>query len=187
MKPQFKHHALTSFFMWYDYTLMKRAEAFVTKQDLILYKQDDNRLPSSMQSYASEFKSWVADKSLCPTSENSIVEDENGVVIPRGDYSIDYDNGRIIMKTPAVFEKLFISEATIKECNCYVTNSSEEDLIVEKQSDVNENSPSSYPQNKREPIKPYDDAIPASFLSIETAVNNPYSMGGEARDSLYPA
>ena len=185
MKPQFKHKAMTSFFMWYDNTFLKQAEGFVNKEDLKLFPQTDERLPSGYDAYASQFKSWVADESIpnafIAKSGNFVNESGSGV----SGFSIDYENGRIIFSSPQNFDHVVCDNVAIKEANTYVSNDSEEDIILEKQKEYDEGAAKYPPLDDETPIKPYDQVIPASFLSLERGENVPYSLGGEDQTTMY--
>jgi len=92
----------------------------------------------------------------------ALVDFENGRLITTGS-NIDYQQDSTITGTFAV-----------KDFNVYLTNETEEDLILE----------SKFVQNSRygdseSGIKPYDQAVPAIFINSETVQNIPFAFGGE--------
>lgn len=186
MKPQFKHYALTSFFMWYDHTFITNAEAFVNKTSIKLFPQVDDRLPTAYTSYASQFKSWVADESIVGAviAKDAVFRDDANVIIDPSNYSVDYQNGRILFDSTETYAFVTCEEVAVKESNTYFTNDSEEDIILEKQKDANDGSSNYPPEADETPIKPYDQVIPASFLSLEGGMNIPYAIGGEDQTQM---
>ena len=175
MKPQYQHKVLTSFVLWFDNFLLQQGEAYSNKTGQLYYMEDD-RLPSSYVRYSSPYKQWVTDSSITgstnptiPTSimgsgrsDNFIFDFENGGIIHTGSSSIG--SNQTITGTFAV-----------KDFNVYVTNDTEEDLILEKKFKKN----SRYGGSETTGIDPYDQATPAIFINNEVARNVPFAFGGE--------
>ena len=65
-------------------------------------------------------------------------------------------------------------EFAVKDFNVYLTNDTEDDLITENKYVVNSRIPSG-PWNY---IEPYDDVVPAAFLSVAQTENTPFAFGG---------
>tara|TARA_E500000081_G_C6128568_1_gene352268 strand:- start:1190 stop:2221 length:1032 start_codon:yes stop_codon:yes gene_type:complete len=86
---------------------------------------------------------------------------------------IDYINGRIVTSLGSSVSSVEASYA-VKDFNLYVTNETEENLIIESKFDVN----SRFKQDST-PIPPYDQVLPAIFINNERNVNDPFSLGGE--------
>ena len=62
----------------------------------------------------------------------------------------------------------------VKDFNVYFTNDTEEDLIIENKYKVNSRLPSA----AYDYIAPYDDVVPAIFLSMAQTENKPFAFGG---------
>jgi hypothetical protein len=68
----------------------------------------------------------------------------------------------------------------VKDFNIYFTNETEDDLIVEKKFELN----SRIPTYNDSGIDPYDQVVPAVFLSTATMKNDPLSFGGEEQTTV---
>ena len=172
MKEQFQHKLTTSFFLWFDNFLLTKGEAFSNKTGEFFY-YDDTRLDSTYKAYGSPFKQWVTDSSVTGATVPS------GVYIG-GDFSgrnngvvIDFEYGRALVSGSD--EDLTITgEFSVKDFNVYMTNDTEEDLVVENKYTVN----SRLPSGPYTYIQPYDDVVPAIFISSSDASNTPFALGG---------
>ena len=176
MKEQFQHKLTTSFFLWFDNFLLTKGEAFSNKTGQ-LFNYEDPRLDSRYQAYGSQYKQWVTDSSI------------DGAVIPTGVFVVgsgtsgrddgvvfDFDNGRALFSGSNA-NMTVTGEFAVKDFNVYLTNDTEDDLIVENKYVVNSRIPSG-PETF---IKPYDDVVPAIFLSVSQAENEPFALGGMQR------
>lgn len=182
MKPQFKHKAMSSFLMWFDNRFLTKGEAFVNVEEIKMFPFTDERLPDNYVTYGSPYKAWVGDESIvgADIAKNAIFKDDQGNVLNTSDFNIDYENGRIISTTlSGSFPFITASSVAVKELNVYPTNDTEEDLIIEAQADLLVQSWYTDGESDREAISPYDNVIPAAFLSIERGKNKPYAFGGE--------
>jgi hypothetical protein len=177
MKPQFQHLSITSLALWFDWFLINKGEAFSVKT-ASLQLQEDDRLDPSYISYASPFKQWVYDSGIenvqVPTS---ITDVSTGEEITRGEDGMifDFQNGRVLFPNLPINQNLDL-EATfsVKDFNVYLTDQTEEELIIENKYDVNSRFYSA-----EIPIEPYSEVIPAVFISLEESNNVPYAFGGE--------
>jgi hypothetical protein len=173
MKPQFKHELMTSFMLWFDHELLQKGEAY-SNQTGFLYYDDDSRLPSPYKAYASPYKQWVNDSSIFGDTNPVIPTSFNGY--DRTDNIIfDFENGRII-ETGGAFSTNEVLSGTfaVKDFNIYLTNETEEDLILENKFQSNSRysmSPSG--------VKPYDQMTPAIFINSEFMTNEGFAFGGE--------
>ena len=172
MKEQFQHKVTTSFFMWFDNFLLKNGEAFSNKTGEFFYYSDD-RLDSTYKAYGSPYKQWVTDSSITGANIPSEVYiggnfsgRNNGVVL-------DFENGRALVSGSDT-DLTVTGEFAVKDFNVYITNDTEDDLIVENKYTVNSRLPSaSYGY-----IAPYDDVVPAVFISTANSSNTPFAFGG---------
>tara|TARA_R100000005_G_C4991621_1_gene198949 strand:- start:589 stop:1437 length:849 start_codon:yes stop_codon:yes gene_type:complete len=172
MKEQFQHQLTTAFSMWFDNFLLTKGEAYTnTTGDFFHYT--DNRLDSRYQAYGSPYKQWVTDSSVSGATIAS------GVYIG-GNFSgrddgvvLDFDNGRALISGSNT-DLDVTGEFAVKDFNVYLTNDTEDDLIIENKYIVNSRLPSG-PWNY---IEPYDDVVPAIFLSTDVSENKPFAFGG---------
>ena len=178
MKEQFQHRVTTSFFMWFDNFLLTKGEAFSNKTGEFSY-YEDNRLDSTYKAYGSPFKTWVTDSSVTganiPTGifiGGNFSGRDDGVVL-------DFENGRALVSGSD--EDLTVTgEFAVKDFNVYITNDTEDDLIIENKYTVNSRLPSaSYGA-----IAPYDDVVPAVFISTANSTNEPFAFGGLQNTSV---
>jgi|LULV01.1.fsa_nt_gb hypothetical protein len=194
MKPQYQHELMTSFLLWFDHELLQKGEAYSNKSGQ-LYLQSDSRLPDNLLRYSSNFKQWVNDSSISGTPNPIIpttvyIYDDGVGDIPadvtrnNASYSIDFDNGGIVASTGILNTSLDPTEAAkklgisgtfaVKDFNVYLTNETEEDLIIENKFKLN----SRYDQQPSG-IEPYDQAVPAIFINSEFMTNEGFAFGGE--------
>ena len=86
---------------------------------------------------------------------------------------VDYNNGRII-SSEATQNSVINIDYAVKDLNVYVTNETEENLIVETKFNIN----SRFKQDEL-PIPPHSQVLPAIFINVTTNINDPFSLGGE--------
>ena len=93
---------------------------------------------------------------------------------------IDYENGRIIITGnddqlgQYSTGQTLTGSFSVKDFNIYMTDETEEDLIVENKFFIN-NRYGTYGSG----IKPYDAVVPAVFINSEFQKNEPHAFGGE--------
>jgi hypothetical protein len=172
MKEQFQHKLTTSFFLWFDNFLLNKGEAFSNKTGEFFY-YDDPRIDSDYKAYGSPYKQWVTDSSI------------TGATMPTGVYVggsfsgrndtvvLDFENGRALLGGNNTGLAV-TGEFAVKDFNVYMTNDTEEDLVVENKYVVN----SRLPSGPYTYIQPYDDVVPAVFISSSDASNTPFALGG---------
>ena len=187
MKPQYQHQVMTSFLLWFDNYLLQEGQAYTNKTGR-LFPFADSRLPEPFARYASPYKQWVTDSSvtgetnpIIPTAISvvgSSLPNINGVVSKEdGIYGFDFENGGIIhsgREEGIPSNSVITGTFAVKDFNIYLTNDTEEDLILERKFVNN----SRY-GDAESGIKPYDQAVPAIFINNEFVQNNPFAFGGE--------
>ena len=173
MIEQFQHKLTSSFFLWFDNFLLKKGEAYSNKTGE-LFNYADPRLDSRYVAYGSPYKQWVTDSSISgaviPTGVSVVGAGtsgrDNGVVF-------DFENGRALFSGSDTGMTV-TGEFAVKDFNVYLTNDTEDDLVVENKYTVN----SRLPSGPLTYIEPYDDVVPAIFLSVSQAENSPFALGG---------
>jgi hypothetical protein len=172
MKEQFIHTLTNSFMLWFDNFLLKKGDAY-SNQTGQFYHTPDDFLQDSYVPFSSPYKQFVSDSSIA------------GATLPTGiagnSHYIDYDNGRIV-ETGSNYTSSSTITGTfaVKDFNIYFTNETEDDLIVEKKFELN----SRIPTYNDSGIDPYDQVVPAVFLSTATMKNDPLSFGGEEQTTV---
>jgi hypothetical protein len=164
---------MTSFLLWFDNHLLQKGEAY-SNQTGQLYHFNDTRLPDSYKVYASSYKQWVNDSSVDGDTNPTIPSSFNGS--GRNDHIIfDFENGRII-ETGGNFgtNETITGTFAVKDFNVYLTNDTEEDLILENKFQLN----SRYSQTPSG-VEPYDQMAPAIFINSEFMQNEGFAFGGE--------
>ena len=173
MIEQFQHKATNSFMLWFDNYLLKKGQAYSNKSGSF-YNYVDDRLDDRFKAFGSPYKQWVNDSSIAGATIPSGAY-VNGSFQPRSSsLLLDFINGRALISGAASSAPVSGSFA-VKDFNIYFTNDGEEDLIVDKK----------YTPNSRifsvdeSYIQPYDNVVPAIFLSSQSINNAPFSFGGE--------
>ncbi len=173
MKPQYQHELMTSFFLWFDHELLDKGEAYSNKTGT-LFAQSDSRLPNSYMSLQSNYKQWVNDSSI--TGEiNPIIPTSFQGSGRANDIIFDFENGRLIETGNVVsVGDTLTGTFAVKDFNVYLTNETEEDLIIENKFKLN----SRYGTPTMSGIEPYDQVTPAIFLNVEFSRNEGFALGG---------
>lgn len=176
MKPQFQHQVVTSFALWLDHIILSRGEAF-QNIDSTFYLQNDDRLDPDFVAFASPHKQWVTDSSI----ENAEVIKGitlNNEYIAKNQKGIryDYNNGRVLVPRLLANESSNVEGIySVKDFNIYITDQTEEELLIETKFDKN----SRFDQEVLGGVKPYDQVVPAIFISYEQGYNKPFAFGGQ--------
>ena len=176
MKPQFQHQVITSFALWLDHVILNRGQAFQNIESSFYY-QNDERLDPDFVSFASPHKQWVTDSGVNKAKIiDSIILD--GYKVDRGKQGIKYDfnNGRVLVPRMLANSGSNVEGSyAVKDFNVYITDQTEEELLIETKFDKN----SRFDQDIFQGIKPYDQVVPAIFCSYEQGENVPFAFGGE--------
>tara|TARA_E500000318_G_C3557568_1_gene211828 strand:- start:62 stop:913 length:852 start_codon:yes stop_codon:yes gene_type:complete len=174
MKPQYQHELMTSFFLWFDHELLQKGEAYSNKTGT-LYAKADSRLPDNYISLQSNYKQWVNDSSVTGET-NPIIPTSFGGSGRSNNIIFDFENGRLIETGGSLsVGDTLTGTFAVKDFNIYLTNESEEDLIVENKFTLN----SRYGTPTISGIEPYDQIIPAIFINSEFMRNEGFAFGGE--------
>jgi hypothetical protein len=180
MKPQFQHQVTTSFALWLDYYLLKKGEAFKNYTTSLAQLSDD-RLMDDLKGFSSPYKQWVFDSGIpgATVPTKITVDGVDRLKVPtEGSFEdfpffFDFNNGRVLMPSTATATTVSASYA-VKDFNTYVTNETEENLIIESQFNTNSRF-----RETEVPIPPHDQVLPAIFINNSRNINDPFSLGGE--------
>lgn len=179
MKVTYQHEATNSFVLWFDNYLLSKGEAYSNLTGSYYHTADERLM--ALESYSSPYKQWVTDSSIAGAEIPSGVYN-NGNFIARGEsgLKLDFENGRAIMNESVGAGLNLTGTFPVKDFSVYVTDQNEEDLIIESNHRVNSrffNQPSGIP--------PYDNVVPAIFISNDGSRNDPFSFGGEDKTTTY--
>jgi hypothetical protein len=172
MIEQFQHKLTTSFFLWFDNFLLKHGEAYTNTTGQFFY-YDDSRLDSDYKAYGSPYKQWVTDSSITGATVPSGVFIDGSFSGRSDGVVLDFDNGRALINN-SVTGSSITGEFAVKDFSVYLTNDTEDDLIVENKYSIN----SRLPSGPLTYIDPYDDVVPAIFLSTAQSENEPFAFAG---------
>jgi len=162
--------------LWADHFITSKAEAYTNYTSTLYPNTSDDRLAAGLVSYSSPHKQWVYDSSIEGANIPTQILD-NGSPINRGDHNLmfDFDNGRVIMDSTFPANKTTLQGSyAVKDFNFYITNQTEEQLIVESKFDTNGRF-----KQELAGIAPYKQVVPAIFVNPELSENEPYAFGGE--------
>jgi len=162
--------------LWADHFLVEKAEAFQNYVSPLYPMASDDQLGEGFVTYSSPHKQWVFDESIEGAQIPSGIYN-NGTFMERGDDGliIDFDDGRVILDASFGANNNTLSgEYSVKEFNWYITNQTEEQLIIDSKFDSNGRF-----KQDLSGIAPYKQVVPAIFVNPELIENEPFAFGGE--------
>jgi hypothetical protein len=172
MKPQFQHKVVTSLMLWFENFFLSKSEAFTVQTGKFTY-YEDAALPPNFKAFGSEFKQTVYDSSI------------TGAYIPSGVYinnnfsgfnnsTLFFDNLNARVVVSGISDTANITgKFSPKEISLYFTNDTEENVIINAQEQLNQNV-----ANAHEFYTPYEQKLPAIYLSNQSMQNKPFAFGG---------
>jgi hypothetical protein len=172
MIEQFHHTVTNSLMLWFDHFLLKKGQAFsnITSE---FFPYNDERLNDNFKVFGSPFKQWVTDSSISGASIPNEFTTNTGTLNRDSGAIIDFENGRVLVPRTSPINQMTGTFA-VKDFNIYYTNDTEEDLVIENKYSIN----SRIPSIAKSYISPYDQVIPAVFLSISNLSNQGFALGG---------
>ncbi|NDG53220.1 MAG: hypothetical protein EBY39_09395 [Flavobacteriia bacterium] len=176
MKPQFQHELTTSFMLWADNFITNTAEAYQNYTSPLYPMDTDDQLGEDFVTYSSPHKQWVFDESVEGAQIPSGIYN-NGEFIERGENGLilDFDDGRVILDSSFGANNTTLSgQYSVKEFNFYITNQTEEQLIIDSKFDSNGRF-----KQELSGIAPHKQVIPAIFVNPELVQNEAFAFGGE--------
>lgn len=174
MIPTFSHNVNNSFFLWFDNYLANKLEAHKTYTTKFYY-YNDARLGGNKITYGSPYKQFVYDNNVAgATIPSGLTVDGTFLSTGTSGMMFDFDNGRVIFDSGVSTGLNITGTYTVKEFNTYITDKTEESLIVENK--FIENSRFTVTESY---IPPYDAVTPAIFISTSNIENEPFALGGQ--------
>ena len=182
MKSQFDHELLSSFYLWFDDVLVRRNESYITQATGLSFVQkvagtaeDADDIPPNLDAFYAPFRQLVGEGTGVPSGVFI-----GGVEVNQGTSGllIDVNEARVLIESGAgVASGTAITGAfNTKEVNTYITNDSEEDLILNNDFYVDDNG-NTYLQNKTD-LNGRKFTLPAAFVSYNGSQNTPRALGG---------
>ena len=185
MKPQFDHKVLSSFYLWFDDRLTRYGEATQTGITQEFYYSSLNiDVPTNQVAYYSPDRQLVANGSGVPSGvyisggafgSSYTFVDQSGDS-PTG-LLIDFDKGRVIMKSGVGTGLAISGDFDRKTINCYITNETEEELLFNTDFVLADQDDETFLQNVTGLGAP-NYTVPAAFLSYNSSINKPFAFGG---------
>ena len=171
MKPQFQHKLATSYLLWFENFFMKKSEAYSIKTGTFTHFVDD-RLPAIYESFGSQYKQMVYDSSLPNTYiPSGLYVSGSFVPFEKDKYALDFDNGRFIASGIASGSNV-TGQFTVKDINFYYTNDTEENIVLNVQEKINQ----SVSNIHTDYYQPYEQKIPAIYMSNDSMKNKPFAL-----------
>ena len=185
MKPQFDQKLLSSFYLWFDDRVTRYGEAAETGINQQFYYSDLSvDVPLNQVAYYSPDRQFVANGEEVPSgvyisggsfgSSYSFVnqngDDNTGLLI-------DFDKGRVILKSGVGSTLAISGDFDRKTVNCYITNETEEELLFNTDFLLAEDNQDTFLQSITGLGSP-NYTVPAAFLSYNSSINKPFALGG---------
>lgn len=172
MKPQITNTALASFLFWAEHEILEKGEAYKNNTSK-LYYYPDSRL-NGYVAYGSPYKQWVYDRSISGAYIISGISGSISLTNYQSGMQIDYENGRILLPTSFGTGLNISGSYSFKEINSYISNETEESLIVENKAYLN----SRFSGYNNTYVPPYTNVNPAMYFNILNNYNKPFELGG---------
>lgn len=173
MKGQYDNKVMSSFFLWFDHTLLKYGEAFTNHQSNFF---PVSNLYQGFHTYGSPFKQFVSDASI-PNAQIISNLYVNGVAVSKGSGTftgINYGMGQAYFSSEVSTAPTGISgNYALKDFNVFLTNDLEENLLFETQFSLSKKT-SQTPTG----LPPDSLSYPAVFLKNNGGTNEPAAFGG---------
>jgi len=125
MKAQFDNLVTSSFYLWFDHTLLNKGEAF-TNFGSFFY--DVSSLYNGYYTYGSPFRQFVSDQSIANIHGAQIINSAfvNGTQQPRGGanfQAVNYEKGQFYFDAAVANPSTSISgNYAVKDFNIFITN-----------------------------------------------------------------
>ena len=183
MKPQFDHKVLSSFYLWFDDRITRYGEAVQTGISQQFYYSDLNvDIPTNQVAYYSPDRQFVANGTGVPSgvyiksgSDPYVEVNQNGD--DATGLLIDFDKGRVVLKSEMGSDLTISGNFDRKTINCYITNESEEDLLFNTDFLLAAEDDETFLQSVTGLGSP-NYTVPAAFLSYNSSLNTPFALGG---------
>ena len=178
MKAQFDQKLISSFYLWFENKLLDTSVAAYQTGVANTYQYITAfDVPEEFVTYQGQHRQLVAESSVSVPNSGIFV---NGSFITgsRANVYTDYNNGRIIFPVSSGEALTVTSVSTIKEINTYLTNDTEEQILLESDFVVDgETIPRLSQSTDKLDEKTY--FLPACFVFPASSENEEFAFGGE--------
>lgn len=173
MKLRYSHLLAASFYEWLNWKMVEE-DGFIMRECRFIH-HGDPKLPSSIKPYSCPFKQIVYNKIPDFTLPTSLSSDNSPINLTSLDV-LDFNEGRVLAQSaPAKATSFMEEELPIREFNLYIVEEKGERFAFE----ANYSNNFRYNHMSPSPIDPYIYALPAIFISVLDAKNEPFALGGE--------
>lgn len=185
MKPQFDHKVLSSFYLWFDDKVTRVAQAQETGiNQQFYYSSDAVDVPANQIAYYSPDRQFVSNGDDVPSgvyvkggsfgSTYTFVEQQPNTATG---LMIDHDQGRVIFNSDVGTTLEVSGDFSRKTLNTYITNESEEELLLNTDFLLSDQDDSTFLQSING-LGSLNYTLPAAFLSYNSSSNQPFALGG---------
>lgn len=178
MKVTFDHELQSSFYLWFDDRLTRIASGIQPDVSMnFTYYADTPDVPSNLNAYYGPYRQLVGNGDTVPSGVyiNGVLTDQNTAA---DEYLlIDFNEGRVILDPDQYGTSLSVSgDFSIKDFNVYMTNDTEEELLLENTFIISDTDQTQLEKAQKENINHY--TIPACFITSSYSENKPFCLGG---------
>lgn len=185
MKAQFDHKVLSSFYLWFDDRITRYGQAKETNiNQQFYYSNEAVDVPANQVAYYSPDRQFVSNGNAVPS----------GVYVKGGQFGpnyifvqqqpdtqvglmIDHDQGRVIFNSSVGTTLQVSGNFDRKTINTYITNESEEELLLNTDFLLADQDDSTFLQSING-LGSLNYTLPAAFLSYNSSDNRPFALGG---------
>lgn len=172
MKELYSHKVLTSFFLWFDNTLLSRGEAYINISGN-LYLTEDASIDQNYMTYSSPYKQWIYDSSITGANVPSGVYKDGNFIGRTSGIKLDFNEGRIWVGSGESGN--YTASYSVKAFNTYVIGSDELSMVFDGTTQINSRFPSMIAESG---VSPYNYVLPACFITETKSENKPFTIGG---------
>jgi hypothetical protein len=170
------HDVLTSFHLWVEDALLKKAEGYMQNIDNLFVSSASNSVHSTQRSFFGKYRQLVSDSSYGNTGVWV-----NGSFVPNGNsgVSIDFFNGRVIAPTSISSGAVISGKSAVRTVNVYDYYDEPETLVTHADfMDVNSGQ---WLWNRKDLIDNNYIFIPACLIMPQSRENKEFALGGEEK------
>ena len=177
MISQYDNLVMSSFFLWFDHTLLDKGKAFT---NFTSFFYDVDNLFNGYHTYGSPFRQFVADEAIAIKHGAQVINllNLNNVNITRGQQNfqaINYSKGQAYFSAAVANPGTTLKgDYAVKDFNIYITNELEEKLLFETQFKIRNPTDASAAG-----LPPSAMTYPAIFLKSNGTRNEPFAFGGQ--------
>jgi len=172
MKAQWDNKVISSFYLWFNHTLLEKGEAFQNVSSLFY---PTNTKYNGLYAYACPYNQLVSDSSITGAIIISGIY-LNGAFVTTGQsgfHGIDFEHGRAYFTSGLSASTVISGNYAYKEVNVVLTNQNEQKLLFETQYNPR-------PKLGQVPTGLFTNQLtyPVVFLTDVGSTNEPFAFGG---------